>query len=212
MANIEAIRGQVADDAHNALMAVSTSGDIYTWGASTYLGNGSAVSARTYATAMSLPSGVVGSDVKMIGVNGGNQTTNSTNNTYYILSNQGFLYAMGENNNRQVGDFTTTDRLTWVNVKQNATTNMSGIATFSVQEHDANFSAAVAVTNSGDLYTWGENPRNMIGRPTSNTIYDPGIPSSFNQGTDLAIFAEVGGHTLVYLKQGTTQFFTLVTR
>ena len=206
LANIDAIRGQVADDAHNALMAVSTSGDIYTWGVSTYLGNGTSVSARTYATAMSLPSGVASSDVKMIGVNGGNQTTTSTNNTYYVLSNQGFLYAMGENNNKQVGDFTTTDRLSWVNVKQNASTNMSGIATFSVQEHDANFSAAVAVTNSGDLYTWGENPRNMIGQPTSNTIYDPSIPTSFNQGTDLAIFAEIGGHTLVYLKQGTTQF------
>ena len=206
LANIDAVRGQVADGSHNALMAVTTGGNIYTWGSSTFLGNGSTVAAKSYATSMSLPSGVTAADVKMIGVNGGNRTAASTNNTYYILSNQGFLYAMGENNNKQVGDYTTTVRTSWVNVKQNATTNMSGISTFSVQEHDAAYSAAVAVTTSGDLYTWGENQRNMLGQTNAAQNYDPSIPATFNQGTDRALFAEVGGHTLVYLKQGSTQF------
>jgi gliding motility-associated-like protein len=155
---------------------------------------------------MSLPSGVSGADVKMIGVNGGNNITTATNNTYYVLSNQGYLYALGENNNKQVGDYTTTVRTSWVNVKQDATTNMSGISTFSVQEHDAAYSAAVAVTVSGNLYTWGENQRNMLGQTNAAINYDPAIPSTFNQGTDLALFAEVGGHTLVYLKQGSSQF------
>jgi gliding motility-associated-like protein len=206
LTNVDAIRGQVADATHNALMAVTTSGAIYTWGASTFLGNGTAVAAKTYATSMSLPAGVLAADVKMIGVNGGNNTTASTNNTYYILSNQGYLYAMGENNNKQVGDYTTTVRTSWVNVKRNASTNMSGITTFSVQEHDAAYSAAAAVTVSGDLYTWGENQRNMLGQPNATLNYDPAIPSTFNQGSDLALFAEIGGHTLVYLKQGSTQF------
>ena len=207
LANVDAIRGQVADGTHNALMAVTTSGAIYTWGASTFLGDGSAVASnRTYATAMSLPTGVTGADVKMIGVNGGNRTTTATNNTYYILSNQGFLYAMGENNNKQVGDYTTTTRTSWVNVKTSLSTNMSGISTFSVQEHDAAYSAAVAVTAAGDLYTWGENQRNMLGQTNAAQNYDPSIPATFNQGTDRALFAEIGGHTLVYLKQGSTQF------
>ncbi|MEY2894520.1 MAG: hypothetical protein RIS42_239, partial [Bacteroidota bacterium] len=206
LANIDAVRGQVADGSHNALMAVTTSGNIYTWGSSTFLGDGSNAAAKSYATAMSLPSGVTAADVKMIGVNGGNRTTTSTNNTYYILSNQGFLYAMGENNNKQVGDYTTTTRTSWVNVKQNASTNMSGISSFSVQEHDAAYSAAVAVTTSGNLYTWGENQRNMLGQTNAAQNYDPAIPSTFNQGSDLALFAEIGGHTLVYLKQGSTQF------
>jgi len=207
LANVDAIRGQVADGTHNALMAVTTSGAIYTWGASTFLGDGSAVSSnRTYATSMSLPTGVTGADVKMIGVNGGNNTTTSTNNTYYLLSNQGYLYALGENNNKQVGDYTTTTRTSWVNVKTSPSTNMSGITTFSVQEHDAAYSAAVAVTTTGDLYTWGENQRNMLGQTNAAQNYDPSIPATFNQGADRALFAEVGGHTLVYLKQGTTQF------
>jgi gliding motility-associated-like protein len=207
LANVDAIRGQVADGTHNALMALTTSGTIYTWGASTFLGDGSAVSSnRTYATSMSLPTGVTGADVKMIGVNGGNNTTTSTNNTYYLLSNQGYLYALGENNNKQVGDYTTTTRTSWVNVKTSPSTNMSGITTFSVQEHDAAYSAAVAVTTAGDLYTWGENQRNMLGQTNAAQNYDPSIPATFNQGADRALFAEVGGHTLVYLKQGTTQF------
>jgi adhesin/invasin len=46
----------------------------------------------------------------------------------------------------------------------------------------------------------------MLGQPTAASNYDPAIPSTFNQGADLALFAEIGGHTLVYLKQGTTQF------
>ena len=161
LSNVDAVRGQVADNTHNALMAVTTSGAIYTWGASTFLGNASAVASKTYATAMTLPTGVLASDVKMIGVGGGNNTTTSTNNTYYLLSNQGYLYALGENNNKQVGDYTTTVRTSWVNVKQSASTNMSNISTFSVQEHDAAYSAAAAVTVSGDLYSWGENQRNM---------------------------------------------------
>jgi gliding motility-associated-like protein len=206
LANIDAVRGQVSDGSHNALMAITTSGAIYTWGSSTFLGNGSGVAVRNYATAMTLPTGVTGADIKMIGVNGGNNTTTATNNTYYVLSNQGFLYAMGENNNKQIGDFTTTDRLNWVNVKVDPSTNMSNVNTFSVQEHDAYYSAAVAVTTSGLLYSWGENKRNMLGQTTSNINYDPAIPTSFNQVTDKALFAEIGGHTLVYLKQGSTQF------
>ena len=206
LTNVDAIRGQVADGTHNALMAVTNTGAIYTWGVTTFLGNGTAAGAKTYATAMTLPTGVTGADVKMIGVNGGNNTTTATNNTYYLLSNQGFLYALGENNNKQVGDYTTTTRTSWVNVKTSPSTNMSGISTFSVQEHDANFSAAVAVTSSGDIYTWGENQRNMLGQTNASLNYDPSIPATFNQGSDLALFAEIGGHTLVYLKQGSTQF------
>jgi large repetitive protein len=206
LTNVDAIRGQVADGTHNALMAVTTSGAIYTWGASTFLGNATAVASKSYATTMTLPTGVLAADVKMIGVTGGSGNNTSRNNTYYLLSNQGYLYAMGENNKKQVGDYTTTVQTSWVNVKQDASTNMSGISTFSVQEHDANYSAASAVTVSGNIYTWGENQRNMLGQPNAATNYDPAIPSTFNQGADKALFAEIGGHTLVYLKQGSTQF------
>jgi hypothetical protein len=46
----------------------------------------------------------------------------------------------------------------------------------------------------------------MLGRTTDGSTYDPGFPGGFTAGTDKAVSAEVGGHTLVYLREGSAQF------
>ncbi|MEJ0103615.1 MAG: hypothetical protein WDO19_14155 [Bacteroidota bacterium] len=67
---------------------------------------------------MTVPAEFAASVPKMIGVTGGTGAVGTTKNTYYLLSNAGNLYALGDNTQRQCGDFTTTERTTWVNVKK----------------------------------------------------------------------------------------------
>ena len=205
LTNVTAARGQFSSTTKNAMMALTASGQIYTWGSSTYLGNNTASVAKNYATLMTLPSEFTNVNLpKMIGVTG--STISSISNTLYVLSNLGSLYALGNNTYKQCGDFTTTERTSWVNVKQNASTNFSNISFFTTQEHTAKMAGVAAITNSGGLYTWGDNDGFMLGRVSETTNYDPGIPSGFTLGTDKAIFAELGGHTLVYVKEGSTKF------
>lgn len=213
LANVIAVRAQVSSSSYNAMIALTSTGKVYTWGTTSYLGDGNAASSRNYATQMTLPSEFNGKVPKMIGVTGGTGSTSTTKNTYYILSNGGNLYALGDNTQKQCGDFTTTERLSWVNVKKNSSTNFSNVNTFSAQEHNSSYPGVAAITTDGDIYTWGNNSAGMLGRTSDNTSsgsasgnYDPGMPVMFNNTTDNAIFVEMGGHTMVYTKEGTSKF------
>jgi|GEM_PF-2366101 len=219
LTNVVAVRGQVADNVTSAMMAVTYDGNVYTWGSTTFLGNGTAVTSKNYATLMTLPSEFSSSNKpKMVGVTGAQ--TGTTVNTLFVLSNSGALYALGDNSLKQCGDFTTTLRTSWVNVKRDASTNFTNINFISAQEHTGKLAAVAAITNTGDLYTWGQNDGNMIGRTSDNTVtgavgttYDPGFPINdaangmgYQSGRDKALSVEVGGHTTVYVKEGSTTF------
>jgi gliding motility-associated-like protein len=207
LTGVIALRGQVSSGTYGALMALTASGQVYAWGPSVYLGNGSASASKSYATPMVLPSEFTNANVpKMIGVTGGIRGTATVKNTFFLLSNTGSLYALGDNSQKQCGDFTTTERKTWVNSKINASTNYTNVNYITVQEHDASYPAVAITTKNGDLYSWGENGGKMIGRTTDGDTYDPGYPLGFTSGSDIALSAELGGHTLVYLKEGSSQF------
>ena len=213
LTGVTAVRGQVSSASYNAFMALTNTGKIYTWGNSTYLGDGNGASARNYATQMTLPAEFNASIPKMIGVTGGIGTTSTTKNTYFVLGNSGALYALGDNSQKQCGDFTTTENLSWVNVERVNGTNFNNINFFSVQEHNSSYPGVAAITTDGDLYVWGNNNTGMLGRTDNNAsngstagTYYPGMPVLFNSSTDNAISAEIGGHTLVYLKEGTSRF------
>lgn len=214
LTNVTAVRGQVSSQTNNAFMALTATGQVYTWGNSTYLGNGTAASARNYATLMTLPVEFSASNIpKMIGVTGGIGSNSGTINTYYILSNAGNLYSLGDNSYRQCGDFTTTERTSWVNAKINSTTNFTNINFFSAQEHNSSYPGIAVITTDGNLYTWGNDNNAMLGRTDNGTStgaisasYDPGAPVIFAPGTDKAVSVEIGGHTMVYLKEGSSQF------
>ncbi|MGV1012755.1 MAG: invasin domain 3-containing protein, partial [Flavobacterium sp.] len=205
LTNVIAVRGQVSKTTgQSAMMAITSVGEAYTWGSTTYLGNNTASTSKNYATLMTLPSEFNSSNKpKTIGVTGSSQT--AIPNTLYVLSYSGSLYALGNNSYKQCGDFTSTERKSWVNVKSSSTTNFSNIAFFSTQEHTAKMAGVAAITFTGDLYSWGDNDGFMIGRSTE-TIFDPGIPTGFTVGSDKAIFTELGGHTLVYVKEGSDRF------
>ncbi len=207
LSGVTAVRGQVSSGSYGALMALTSTGQVYTWGNSVYLGDANNSSSKNYATLMTLPAEFSSSNIpKMIGVTGGIKGTSTVKNTYYLVSNLGSLYAMGDNSKKQCGTFNTTEQKSWVKAKVNSTTDFSNVSYISVQEHDASFPAVAAITTQGNLYTWGENGGLMIGRASDGTTYDPGFPGGFTSGTDKAVSAEMGGHTLVYLREGSAQF------
>ena len=215
LTNVVAVRGQVSNATYNAFMAQTQAGLVYTWGNSTYLGNNTAGTARTVATQMTMPTESGNAVIpKLIGVTGGIGTTTTTKNTYYVLSNAGNLYALGHNSQKQCGDFTVTERLNWVQVQKTATAGdyLTNINFFTCQEHNSSFPAVAAITTTGGLYTWGNNSSGMLARSdnaavggtlTATTTCDPGLTAGVS-GT--VITAEMGGHTLVYLKEGNNQF------
>jgi hypothetical protein len=95
-----------------------------------------------------------------------------------------------------------------VQVKKSPAPNdfLTDVIFVTVQEHTNSVPAAAAITRKGELYSWGYNARNMLGRPVENASYDPGLAGGFNQGVDKALFAEMGGHTLLYVKEGSSKF------
>ena len=208
LSGVKAVRGHVGNANYNALVAETNDGKLYTWGSGTFLGNGTGAMYRSYATEMTLPADVKTKGIKMIGVTGG-ITGGSSYNTYYVLSNSGNLYALGDNKNYQCGDFSRDlVHLDWVQAKKSAAPNdyLTNVIFVTVQEHSNSVPAASAITKAGDLYSWGYNARNMLGRPVENASYDPGLAGGFNQGVDKALFAEMGGHTLLYVKEGSSKF------
>ncbi|WP_377980936.1 invasin domain 3-containing protein [Aquirufa esocilacus] len=208
LSGVKNVRGQSASANYNAFIAETNDGKLYTWGASTFLGDGTGAAYRPYATEMTLPGDVKTKGIKMIGVTGG-ITGGSSYNTYYVLSNSGNLYAMGDNKNYQCGAFTRDLlHLDWVQAKKSSAANdfLTNVIFVTVQEHSNSVPAASAITKVGDLYSWGYNARNMLGRPVENASYDPGLAGGYNQGVDKALFAEMGGHTLLYVKEGSSKF------
>lgn len=198
IANITAIRG----NGRGSMMALSSTGILYTWGASTFLGDASAPAARDRATPMTLPAGVLGTDIKMIGMTA---RTIADPSSHYLLTNGGSLYSLGENTNRQLGDFTIVDRTSWVNVKKTAILNFTDCIFFSPNEHDLAYAAVGAIDANYDLYNWGLNHTDMLGRGGTG-IRDPGVPAGFTPGVDNAFLIEIGGHISLLVKEGSSKY------
>ena len=207
LTSVVALRGQVSSDTRGAFMALTSDGRAWTWGRQTLLGDGTVATDRGFATEMLLPhqadfallganeaalhATVQNSAPKMIGVTGATIRNTARINSYFVLYENGRLFSMGANDERQLGDFTTTNRTTWVavlkpsagdaNVHDGAFDN---VRTISVQEHDraqtgAGGPAAALITNGGVLYTWGTNNGRMIGRKHGNnpSANNPTTPS-----------------------------------
>lgn len=93
----------------NSVMVITTAGNVWAWGDNTYgkLGRGGVPAAcNSTPQKVQLPAGVKAVDL-----------ANGDEYTAFVLGDNGKVYAMGRNNNGQLGDGTTTDRTTPVEVK-----------------------------------------------------------------------------------------------
>lgn len=205
LTNVVAVRGT-----SKALIALTTEGKVYTWGSNTFLGNNTAASSNIYATEMTIPTGIT---PKMIGMT----ISESKSLTYYLLGTNGNLYALGSNSEKQIGDFTTTSRNNWTQVKKSSASSdyLTNVAWISPQEHDTEYGSINILTTDGKLYGWGENDSEMLGGINSpmDPTYMPGSISStspYNKTklnyTDILIAVETGGHTTLTVKQCSNKF------
>lgn len=204
---------------HDALFALDSKGVLWTWGRFIYLGNNTANTNASRATQMTKPVPISGSHIKMIGMNTVvNSTYANIRSSYYVLDSKGNLYAMGINTQRQLGDFTTSERQGWVQCEYtNNTTYMTDIVWVSPNEHDrgltalTNYCAGVGAVNSSKMiYSWGGNASGtyrMLGLGNNN-ISDPRIPdgivstpSGAPSKRDSILVVETGGHTSMIVKQ-----------
>lgn len=183
----------------NVGFALKADGTIWTWGDNCYLGNGTAVADRGYATQMTSPAGMPG--VKSIQVTCDDNTTPS----YYILGTDKKVYSLGINSYGQLGDRTSTTRLSWVNAKNPDSSIITDAAWISANEHDANLPAISIIKTGGVLYTAGSNGSYMIGRTVDSGINYLALPTGV-AATDVITYAEAGGHTCALIKQGSPRY------
>ncbi|WP_343789264.1 GEVED domain-containing protein, partial [Wandonia haliotis] len=194
--------------------AVTTTGQWYTWGPATYLGDGSAVTERNRATPMTKP--FMGSPV-MIAMTRDCSTTNpsslpsSTRASYFAIDPaDGKLYALGGNTSGQLGQNNTAESTGWVPVQNPTNTgDLDNVTFVAGNDHDAwttQTGAVACILTSGEVYAWGSNNNGMVGGPTGTSFYSlPRIPQGFNPG-DIATYVEVGGHTTATMKQCATRY------
>lgn len=203
LSNIVAVRG-----APGGLMALDENGEIWAWGDQVYLGTsssgnnlnvGNGTRSRARKLTLTKPQGGGNIVPKMIGMTGATGWSSQ-----YVLGTDGYVYSMGNNDDRQLGDRTTTDRTSWVRVKTGSGSNdfLSDIAWISPNEHDNYGRAAVnALTSTGVVWAWGNNERNMLGFSNASSNYHPATPPGGLSGSDLIMAVETGGHTSMVVKK-----------
>ena len=182
-----------------AALAVTNTGQWYTWGTATYLGDGSGPIARDRATPMTAP--FVGLP-KMI-----TMTSDGTNPSYFALHpTNGLIYALGNNTYGQLGIGNTTAQAGWVTVQASAGVDLTNVIMISGNDQDGRGQEATmgAITSTERLYLWGSNSGPGMGGGTAGEgamFTYPRSPNGFTFGTDVPLYVEVGGHTSSYLKE-----------
>lgn len=184
--------------------ALKSDGTLWTWGSSTFLGDGSIATNRNYATQMTLPPGMPG--VKMIQATDNNlELGGITRTAYYVLGTDKKVYSLGRNDFGQLGDRTTVNRTSWVNAKNPDDTIITDAAWISANEHDDNLAGIALIRTNGVIYTAGNNSYYMIGRTTGGDSVYGGInyfdiPTGITS-SDFITYVETGGHTCALIKQ-----------
>lgn len=214
--NVVALRGT-----SNSLFALTSDGELYTWGTNTYLGNNTASANRVYATPVStsVANGIPLNTIpKMIGMTQAGSSANLQ--SYYLLATNGKLYAMGDNTNRQLGDGSTTVSNVWKEVTASSTVsgttyNLGGNITWISPNEHSNYTNSATInilTDNNKQWAWGANSGNMIGQTNATTYYNPlYMPgnSSVTDGLSLAdevVAVETGGHTTINIKKCSQNF------
>jgi alpha-tubulin suppressor-like RCC1 family protein len=135
---------------------------ILAWGSNAYgeLGNGTTTDSSTPAPVQHLPSGAKYTTVRCV--------------LYSLaVTTSGQVYAWGINSSGELGDGTTTNRLTPVQVKL-----PKGVKVTTVR---AGGVFALALTSTGKIYAWGYNAAGELGNGTTKTRLKP-VPVTLPKG------------------------------
>ena len=196
LSNIIVARGN-----SNIAFALKSDGSLWTWGHKCMLGNGTDTFNSNYAVQMVLPTS---DGIKMIQATS-HALKNYRRNSYYILGKNNKIYALGDNSNGQLGDFSTKDRLVWVNSKYSNGDIIDDAAWISANEHDPTYAAIGFLNQKGNLYNVGDNNANMIAAYYGSVNSNFFIPKGLKE-TDNILHVEVGGHTTIVIKQGSDRY------
>jgi len=188
--------------------AVDASENFYTWGSQQYLGDGTSLNAASgilptvaasfyRARPMEKPAGWTAT--RMIA------TTAANSGSYFAVGTDGNLFSMGDNQSACLGVGNSATSTVWQQVKTDANTNLTNVYMISANDQDViGYKTVGATTNDGELFTWGSINGRMSGQQ-SPSLY-AAHPVDFVTGTDKANYVEVGGHTTVYVKDGSSKY------
>ena len=137
--------GKMATTTHSIFLR--NDGSVRVWGNNSkgQLGNGTTVDSATPAQVSGELSGITA-------VAAGNDFT-------LALKNDGTVWAWGNNDNGQLGDGSTTQRTSPVQV--------GGLAGMKIVAIAAGFDHAVALKNDGTVWAWGNNSKGQLGNGTT---------------------------------------------
>jgi alpha-tubulin suppressor-like RCC1 family protein len=198
--------------ARHALMALDKDGKLWTWGDRVFRGSGGVTSATSnVAVSMVLPNHV--GAIKMIGAMGPTSDYNpgiSNQISYFVLYEDGNLFALGDNSSGALGTVSVSDVIaTWTQPAYQDVSPfqvMNNIQWISPGEHDAEVSAINVITKDKKIYNWGINSGSMLSR--SGLYALPGQPMYFKPGysNENIIAVETGGHTTMMLRECEDKF------
>ena len=169
-------------------VALKSDGSVWAWGGNTYgqLGDGTTTDSTT--------------PVQVKGVSGNgwlSDVTAVTGGVRYAvaLKSDGSVWAWGYNASGQLGDGTTTDRTTPVQVK-----GVDGIGWLSdVVAIAAGGSHTVALKSDGSVWAWGSNGHGQLGDTTTDNSSTPVEVSGL---ADVTAIAAGEGHTVALKSDG----------
>ncbi|MEP2278805.1 MAG: hypothetical protein ABJI11_05205, partial [Maribacter sp.] len=181
-----------------AIFAMNSSGEYFTWGNLTALGDGTAFASRNTPTQMTAPFLGQANSLAVTASGDGGDTM-----SYYALNPiDNKIYTFGENKDGQLGIGTTTDQLTWV-IVQNAdnTGDLENVNFLSAADNSPGHPAAGAITSDGTPYFWGDNSTSML-TGSAAQYNSPRVPDGFVQGTEFASYIGISGHYILVKKFG----------
>ena len=178
-------------------LAVGSDGNAYAWGDNTYgqLGDGTKTSQITPVIVRKPEDAPA--DFTYVQVSAGYQHS-------LALGSDGYAYTWGDNTYGQLGDGTTSQRITPVKVGKPA----GAPADFTYVQVSAGCNHSLALGSDGYAYTWGWNNCGQLGNNTNYDssvpvlVHDPNSPADANKGLKAVQVSAGGDHSLALGNDG----------
>jgi len=197
-------------------IAMDSSGNLWTWGVGTNLGDGNDTAPvnRQYPTQMTLPAGVDVVQFEIAARNyayisddghaSGTTTDNINRNAaYFVLGSDGKVYVLGQNvemilgiNNTDVTHYQSSWTPMLKDDGNGNAVEVTDARFISIANHSAYTLSGALITADETLYEWGSNDENKIGQPDSVDFLPlPTIPQGFSVPP---AYVDAGGHIIPY--------------